>query len=220
MSKYTRTPKGRAEWAKIVKADTKFDAAGIYSVDLYLKADDPEVQELCAKLDDLVEEAKNDAIEENPKRKPLTAPAYEAVTDDDGNETGELKFKFKLKAQVKTKDGKVYKQRPFVVDAKGNPILKFDADGDPLNDGFKVGNGSVVKVAFEPIKYFVASSKTAGVSLRLRAVQIIKLVEFNGGGGDFFEEEEGYEIDDKKDNNGKNETGFEAETTDSEDGDY
>jgi hypothetical protein len=92
--------------------------------------------------------------------------------------------------------------------------------GDPINDGFKVGNGSVVKVAFEPIKYFVASSKTAGVSLRLRAVQIIKLVEFNGGGGDFFEEEEGYEIDDKKDNNGKNETGFEAETTDSEDGDY
>lgn len=218
MSKYTRTPKGRAEWAKVVKADTKFDAAGIYSVDLYMKADDPEVQELCAKLDDLVEEAKNDAIEENPKRKPLTAPAYEAVTDDNGDETGELKFKFKLKAQVKTKDGKVYNQRPVVVDAKGTPILKFDGEGEPINDGFKIGNGSIIKVAFEPIKYFVASTKTAGVSLRLRAVQVIKLVEFNAG-GDFFEEEEGYEIENKKDDNAKNETGFKDESAD-EDGDY
>lgn len=218
MSKYIRTPKGRAEWAKVITPDTKFDPAGVYSVDLYLKADDPEVQELCAKLDDLVEEAKNDAIEENPKRKPLTAPAYEVVTDDSGNETGELKFKFKLKAQVKTKDGKTYRQRPMLVDAKGNPILKFDSDGDPINDGFKIGNGSIVKLAYEPVKYFVAGTKTAGVSLRLRAMQIIKLVEFNGGGGDFFEEEEGFEVEDKKEKNGKADTGFKDESSD--EGDY
>lgn len=219
MSKFVRTPKGRAEWAKVVKPDTKFDPAGVYSVDLYLKADDPEVQEMCAKLDDLVEEAKNDAIEENPKRKPLTAPAYEVATDDDGNETGEIKFKFKLKAQVKTKEGKTYNQRPTLVDAKGTPILKFDGDGDVINDGFKIGNGSVVKVAYEPVKYFVAGTKTAGVSLRLRALQLIKLEQYSGG-GDFFEEEEGFEVENKKETNGNNKDNpFETETEDS-DGDY
>lgn len=222
MSKYSRTPKGRLEWAKVVKPDTKFDEGGIYSVDLYLKAGEPDVQELCAKLDELVEEAKQDAIEENPKRKPLTAQPYEAVTDDEGNETGEIKFKFKLKATGKTKAGEVYKQRPIVVDAKGVPILKFNSEGDVINDGFKVGNGSIGKIAFEPKKYFMASTKTAGVSLRLRGVQLIKLVEFSGG-GDLFEEEEGYEFEDKKDTNGnknKDKT-FADESGDGEDdGDF
>lgn len=216
MSKYIRTPKGKVNWAKVIVPDTKFDPAGIYSVDLYLKADDPEVQELCTKLDELVEEAIADAIEENPKRKPLSAPAYEAETDDDGNETGLIKFKFKLKAQVKTKDGKIYKQRPTVVDSKGVPVLKFNSDGDVMNDGFKIGNGSVAKVAFEPVKYFVASSKQAGVSLRLRALQLIKLEEY--GGGDFFEEEEGYEFKDEKANNGDKKTTSDSEGE--EDGDF
>lgn len=223
MSKFIRTPKGRAEWAKVVTPDFKFDKAGIYSTDLYLKADDPEVQEMCAKLDDLVEEAKNEAIEENPKRKPLTAPAYEICTDDDGNETGEIKFKFKLKAQGKTKEGKIYNQRPAVVDSKGNPILKFDEDGDVTNDGFRIGNGSVVKIAFEPRKYFMASSKTAGVSLRLRALQVVKLEAFAGGGNYFEEEDEGYEVKEDepkaKNGNSKKDEHFSDESGD-DDGDY
>lgn len=189
MSKFMRTPKGRVEWAKVVTPDFKFDKAGIYSCDFYLKADDPATQEMCAELDELVEEAKNDAIEENPKRKPLTAPAYEVVTDDDGNETGEIKFKFKLKAQGKTKEGKIYKQRPAVLDSKGTPVLKFDDEGDVVNDGFRIGNGTTAKIAFEPRKYFMASSKTAGVSLRLKAIKLIKL-EAYAGGGSYFEEEE------------------------------
>lgn len=212
MSKYIRTPKGKSKYAWVSKADTKFNPDGEYKINLIADAEDPEVQELCARLDALVEEAKAKAIEENPKRSPLTAPAYESVTDDKGNETGEVTFKFKLKAKVKTKDGKSYQQRPTVFDAKGKPITDLD--------DFGIGDGSIVKVAFDPVTYFMASTKTAGVSLRLKAVQVIKLESWNGGGSFGFEEEEGYEYSAQKDKNGDNETVFTEEESGDEDGDY
>ena len=41
--------------------------------------------------------------------------------DKDGNETGEIKFKFKLDAKVNGRNG-VYEQKPVVVDAKRKPM--------------------------------------------------------------------------------------------------
>ena len=55
-----------------------------------------------------------------------------------------------------------------------------------------VGNGSKVKVAFEPIPYVMPSTKKAGVSLRLKAVQVIDLVEYGNSATSVFDEEDGY----------------------------
>ena len=62
-----------------------------------------------------------------------------------------------------------------------------------MSGGQLVGNGSVVKVAVEPIAYMMQSTKQVGVSLRLKAMQVIELVEHGTSSADsIFEEEEGF----------------------------
>jgi hypothetical protein len=55
-----------------------------------------------------------------------------------------------------------------------------------------IGNGSRVKVAFEPFPYIMQSTKKVGVSLRLKAVQVIDLVEYGNSAASVFDEEDGY----------------------------
>ena len=54
-----------------------------------------------------------------------------------------------------------------------------------------VGNGSTVKIAVEPFPYVMQSTKQVGVSLRLKAMQVIDLVEY-GAPSSIFDEEDGY----------------------------
>ena len=108
---------------------------------------------------------------------------YKEVEDDNGNETGEIQMKFKMKAKIQLKDGSVYEPKPVVVDSKAQPIKDPD---------FRIGNGSICRIQFDASPYCMPSTKTAGVSLRLNAVQVLSLVEY--GGNSDFEEEEGFEF--------------------------
>jgi hypothetical protein len=101
---------------------------------------------------------------------------------DTGDDTGNVEFKFKLKAKVRKRDGTTYEQQPAVVDSKRVPLTK-----ETL-----IGNGSKVKIAFEPVSYVMPSTKKAGVSLRLKAVQVIDLVEYGNSATSVFDEEDGY----------------------------
>ena len=185
MAKNLKIAKGQALWAKVFEPDTKFDPAGIYSVDLLIE--ETEAQELCEYLDSVCDQRYKEEIKAKPKLKASlsTRPAYEPDYDEDGNETGKLKFKFKLKASGQTRDGRDYTQKPAVVDAKRKPM---DSD-------IAIGNGSTVKVAFEPVPYVMASTKQVGVSLRLKAMQVIDLVQYGGGAASVFDEEEGFEVE-------------------------
>ena len=201
--KISKSPKGKAMWAKVVMPDTKFDPDGVYEINLVMDEDDPECKEWCADLEAMVEERVQQEIEENgakfkkmPDGRPLTALPMKEVEDQDGNETGELSFKFKLKAVGKNRKGETYTRRPLVVDAKGNPIVKLDSEGKVLNGDFKIGNNSVVRCHYVPMPYYMASTRTVGVSLQLKAVQVINLVEFGGSGFDF-DEEDGFEYKDE-----------------------
>ena len=84
-------------------------------------------------------------------------------------------------AKIITRDGKVIP----------NKVAIFDSAGKPMIDA-NVWSGSEMKVSAELIPYFTAMAG-AGVSLRLRAVQITKLVE--GGAGN----SKGYGFDEVKD---------------------
>ena len=185
MAKNLQIAKGKALWAKVFEPDTKFDPNGIYSIDLIIP--ETEAQELCEYLDTVVQKRFDEEVKEYPKKKATlsTKPPYEQDYDEDGNETGNLKFRFKLKAKGQTRDGREYEQKPAVVDAKRKPIT----------DEVSVGNGSVVKVAYEPIPYVMASTKQVGVSLRMKAVQIIDLVEYGGGAASVFDDEDGFEAE-------------------------
>ena len=183
MAKSSKVMRGNALWAKLFEPDTKFDANGVYSISLVL----PEVDasEMCEYLDGLVEAKFDEEVKGKPALKNQLSknPPYATVYDrETGDATGEIEFKFKLKAKVNTRDGRTFEQKVAVVDAKRHPV----------NSEISVGNGSVCKVAFEPMPYMVAGTKMVGVSLRLKAVQIIDLVEYGSPAVSVFDEEDGF----------------------------
>ena len=169
--------KGKAMWAKVYDPDTKFDPNGIYSVSVLVPEE--EAQEMCEHLDGLAKKRLAEEIKDR-KRNDLTLKTpYEKATDKDGNETGEIEFKIKMKAKFQSKQGQWFTNKPIVVDSKRTP----------LNKETLIGNGSVIKVVFDPIPYVMMSSKTCSVSLRMKGVQVLNLVEYQG---DLFEDEDGF----------------------------
>ena len=159
--------KGKSLWAKVFEPDTRFNDDGEYSTQVVMPEAD--AAQVCEQLEALIDEEYNKIVKEKPQLKATLSKraVTEPDTDQDGNATGNVVFKTKLKAKIRSKSGQVYNQKVNVVDAKRTPMT-----GDQL-----VGNGSVVKVAVEPVTYYMASSKQVGVSLRLKAMQIIDLVE-------------------------------------------
>src|SRR3546814_7653155 len=69
---------------------------------------------------------------------------------------------------VSKKTGKAWTRKPNIFDAKGNQ----------LKNPPSIGGGSEMKLSVELFPYYAANDKTVGVSFRLEAAQIIKLVQF------------------------------------------
>ena len=175
------TPKGSAEWPKLWTPDVKFTPLGQYSINLKVKEDEAEA--LTTELNRQVDACYKAELKKNPKLKTKMTKRlpYEQCLDDEGEETGFVEFKIKMKARVEMKNGDSFTQRPAVYDAKGQLILK----------SIDIGNGSICKVAFETVPYMLASTKEASVSLRLKSVQLIELRTYNSEENPF-DTEEGY----------------------------
>lgn len=175
------TPAGSAQYPYLTKPDTKFNPDGEYK--MKLEVSDPSgVQSLVTFLDEQMEKSVELAKKENPGKKIKTGDAPYSIDEDSGKVT----VSFKLKAKVTPKNGEPFEQRPAIFDAKGKPL-----------QGVNVGGGSKVKVAYEVVPFYTALVG-ASVSLRLKAVQVIDLVEYSGGAGADaygFGEEDGYEAE-------------------------
>jgi len=183
------TPKGIAKFPRLSSPDTKFNPDGEYRVTLLL---DPEKdKEFLDELDAMADAAVQKAQEENKKYRKVMQrqEPYKMELDQDGEETGKVEVKFKMRAHVKSKDGKEYSFAPALFDAQGKPI-------DPAK--INIGGGSIIRVNFTPNPYFVAATKAVGISLQLNAVQVLELVQYNGGDAASFgfEQEEGFSVDD------------------------
>ena len=161
------SPEGVSKYAWLTKPDTKFDKDGHFKVNLVVSAE--EAQQLIQQIDAEMKKSAEIAKEKNKKAVKMANPPYETETDDTGAETGNIEFKFKRKAQIIASDGKVI---PF-------KVAIFDSSGTPMTDT-NVWSGSKMKVSAELVHWYTAMAG-AGVSLRLRAVQITELVE---GGSD------------------------------------
>lgn len=183
------TPAGIAQWPALTKPDTKFDDDGVYKTNMIFE-DTPEIRKLVATLEGIrdanFKEATAEmkqAIKDAPpaKQKKLkksladleVVEVYEEELDDAGEETGRLILKFKLNAVVRPKGKDAFKQAPNLFDTSKPPV--------PLK-GVDPWSGSTLKIAGEVIPYVMASTGQAGVSLRLKGVQVINLV--SGGGKD------------------------------------
>ena len=180
------TPKGEARFCHLSKPSTKFKPEGEYDVTLVLEGQ--EAADLVSLIDQLIDENRVEIQKKDPKfqkRLKEADPPYKDDIDKDGNETGKTLFKFTQKAQATSKKtGEIFTFAPVLYDSKRNVI-------HPKNVGF----GSILRVAFEPYGYN-SPSIGAGVSLRLKGVQIIDL---SGGGLTAevcgFEDEDGYLAD-------------------------
>ena len=174
------SPKGTASYPYLTKPDTKFNPDGEYKVSLIVASD------AASKVIDFLTEQHNAAVAKAKKEsagKRVKEGDLPFIENDDGTVT----FKFKLKAKVTPKNGAPFEQKPVLFDAKGKPLV-----GE-----LKVGGGSTIKVSYEVVPYYTAIAG-AGISLRLKAVQIIELKEYSGGStadSYGFDEEEGFEAD-------------------------
>lgn len=158
------------------------------------------------------------ALEVKNVKAPVLNPFVTDVYDQETEEpTGEVEIKFTLPARGEFKSGKnkgrKWVSRPGIFDAKGKRLVRpifmemvdSELKGDTLlmKAGPAIWGGSVGKVSYEvgvdvetgEPGYFIPGTGAAGLSLRLKAVQVLKLV--SGGDRDAsgygFGVEEGYE---------------------------
>ena len=199
------SPKGIAVFPRLNTPDTKFNANGVYSTKLVIAGED--ATPLMAAIEGEADAAMATAREEleaklanaAPKDKPKIKAAldklgkgplpFESEYDDQGEETGNVVFSFKTNA--------TYKDRK-TDEVKSKEVTMFAAKGkDPLKGKQRpnIWAGSTLKVNFTAAPYYNAATGSAGVSLRINAVQIINLVSSGGGNATTygFGEEEGYE---------------------------
>lgn len=158
------SPAGIAIYPRLTTPDTKFDKDGVYSVDLELDSSNKEVAAFIASLKKTADDAYKATCESRggKKLKRSDLPIKEAEGDM-------VRIKFKLKAKAGNEE-KSWAQKPAI----------FDSAGMALQTPPNVGSGSTIKVAFEVVPFFTAMVG-AGVSLRMKAVQILDLKEYTPG---------------------------------------
>lgn len=192
--KAIRTPAGVAKFANISKPKLNFKKTGEeYSVDLVFEPT-PEIEAFQAQLVALAEASKDEAIKNAKsaveKKKIGQYRLYLPIEDELDKETGEPTGKLLLKAKNSAsfvKDGVEQKRSLPVFDAKGKPA-----------PGLNIGRGSTLKVSVVPNGFTNPAADKYGVSLWLKAVQVINLVEYGGGNAESFGfgEEDGFTVSD------------------------
>ena len=164
---------GEAIFPHLNKPDVRFNEAGEFKVTLKVAKSD------ATAMLKLYNSAIEDALklaEQNHKGKGIKN-APKPFTEEDKF----VFFKFKMKATgVNQKTKEKFSQRPQLFDAKKNPI--------PLST--IIWGGSKMRVAFNLVPYYTPMLG-AGITARLKAVQVISLVE--GKDSNLFSKEDGYE---------------------------
>lgn len=189
------TEVGIAKWPHLNKPDTKFDKDGAYKLSLVLDKDS--VKGIFDRVKEVLKSFIADGGSMSKKMSPLP---IRDDKDDAGNPTGNYEVKFKLRA-IGGRQGDTWEQRPALFDAGGRPMSEL------------IGGGSKVKVGCEIVPYSTAATGT-GITLRLKAVQVIELVAVSSG--DSFEswsfsEEEGFTTDGKPAEESKEDEGVAEE---------
>jgi hypothetical protein len=205
------TPKGVAVYPKLNKPD-EYKGKVFYACKLRMNTDNADVKEFVAKvqeqhaagLEATREELTAKAAEEkDAKKKRKIADALGAlelgpmpvkpVTLEDGTDSPNLvEVAFKMPATTK-RDGVEMQQRPDLFDSTGKNKV------NPAK--VQVWGGSELKVAGFFYPYYAAATNGAGVSLRMSAVQIIKLVSSSNRDPGFGAEEGGYTAEEEGDAN-------------------
>jgi hypothetical protein len=172
--KQLTTPIGTAMYPKLVTPDTKFDENGVYSCKLILTKDEFETLE--ATINPWFEKEYERLVKESGKKKLDRSPKLPLKLNDDN----EYEVFAKQVAQ-KTVGGKLIHFQ----------VALFDSAGKKINNPPNIGSGSKLRLGIEPSAWF-SPMMGVGYTLRLKAVQVIELKEYEGGSGGFsFDAQEG-----------------------------
>ena len=171
---------GEAVYPHLNRPDVRFNEYGEYKVTLKIAKQDASA--MVKLFDQACEDSLASAEKEAKGKKIKSAPRPYKIEGDN------VFFKFKMRASGKNKKtNEMFTQRPALFDAKKNPI--------PTSQS--IWGGSLMKVAYQLIPYHTPMLG-AGVSARLKAVQVLKLVE--GQSQNIFKEEDGFETETTKSN--------------------
>ena len=166
---YTTAP-GTLLYPHLSKPDTTFNVDGLFQTKIILEPND-ETMTILKAIKATVTTAIQDALQKNPKLKLETIKRadmpYSKETDEDGNETGNYVFSVRMKPTVKTKTGATWEQSPDLFDSSNKTINR---------NSINPWTGTIARVSFEIIPFYTAQVG-AGATLRLKAVQILKLIE-------------------------------------------
>ena len=172
---------GEAVYPHLTKPDVRFNEHGEYKVTLKIAKQDASamVKEIDQAFEDNLAKVSSEA--KGKKIKAASTKPYKLEGDN-------VFFKYKMRASgINKKTNEKFSQRPALFDAKKNPISPTQS----------IWGGSLMKVAYQLVPYNTPMLG-AGVSARLKAVQILKLVE--GQSQNIFKEEDGFETDTPKSN--------------------
>ena len=190
--KYLETftsPVGVAVFPWITKADVQHDAAGVFHTDMSVSPDEQATVDFIATLENVLNEFADKELTIAQKaaltarevyKDEFTRPEFpEGATDDQKaaikadfvpEPTGLILFRFKMKNNVTTAAGESFSQTPVVVMADTGAACESPVYG-----------GSIIRVRGQIVPYTNASAGNFGVTLRMKAVQVIDLVTGEGG---------------------------------------
>lgn len=175
------TPPCRLQYPKLIEPDAKFNPEGVFRVTGVLDAADAD--NISTQLDELLAKHKESLKAQAPTQKFKLADLPYAFEDVDGKPS--FVIKAKQKASGVDRDGRRWTAAPALFDAKGHAIK----DRDSLKN---MWSGTVGRINFDACPFYNPAIG-AGITLRLKAVQIISLVEGGGSAESFgFSEEDGY----------------------------
>lgn len=157
------TKVGEAQYAYLTQPDTQFNPNGTYRVKLQLTKEDG--QDIIKAVNDVIAKKIAEAVKTTPGNQVKRAPLPYKFLDD-----GNVEFSFKCNASgINAKTRQPFTQKPELKD-------KFDK---PFPEGKQIWSGSKIKVAYSAFGYNQPGIGV-GCTLRLKAVQVIELVEGSG----------------------------------------
>jgi hypothetical protein len=172
------TPTGSAAWVKVYQADYEYKTVeGEFAVDLYLSPED--AAPIIKAYDKIVKDTiKKDGGKESPDKQyhlvsEIPDKHLEKLAKSDFNpDPTWYRFKFRNKEKVNPKGGTPFENKITVLDKAGQPL--------PRDTDAEIGNGSKLRVAYQPFGWCV-SGKT-GCKMRLVAVQVIEKNAYSPNG--------------------------------------
>jgi len=200
MKKVIVTPLGKAVFPKINQPDFKFDEMGVYSCKLHVSEED--FNKFSSQVEELAESAYQAELTKQGKtklKKMQTLPIR--ITEE-----GDFEIYSKQPAKKNTSKG--------VLEFN---VAMYDSEGNKLPSDTNIGSGSKLRLSVEFAPWYVPSIGF-GYTLRLRAAQVVELMEYSGAGGGNaesmgFGKVEGGFVGESLEFNNSNETGEEKNSS-------